>query len=191
MVNFWRSLRFTIVFAILLGLIYPLTVTLVGQLLFPWQANGSLLKWQGRVVGSHLIAQSVTNLGLFQPRPSFVNYNADNSGASNYGPTNPALLMEIKKNMQQVEKNNPGVRAQQIPTSMVESSASGLDPDITVQDAKLQIPRISKTTGLSEDWLTKLVISHTVGRTFGIWGEPMLNVMTLNLAIEHQLHKTS
>lgn len=183
MVNFWRSLRFTIVFAILLGVLYPLVVAGIGNMLFPFQAKGSILLWQGRAVGSELIAQDVTNPGLFHPRPSAVKYAANGSGGSNLGPTNPALLAEVKQHLLTVEQQNPGIPVSTIPTDMVESSASGLDPDITVQNALIQVPRISSASGLSQPLLRDLIYRNEQRPALGIWGEPMVNVVQLNLAI--------
>lgn len=183
MINVWRSLRFTVVFAILLGLLYPLAITGVGNLLFPFQAQGSMLQSRGQVVGSLLIAQATPDRGLFQPRPSAVNYAANDSGGSNLGPTNPALIAEVRANLQSVERANPGVTAAQIPTSMVESSGSGLDPDVSVTDARLQVARIARYTHLSTAFLYDLIERDTVGRTLGIWGEPMVNVQQLNEGI--------
>jgi len=183
MVNFWRSLRFTIVFAILLGLGYPLVVTGIGNVLFPFQAKGSIVSLNGHPAGSSLIAQNITSPGLFHPRPSAVNYAANGSGGSNLGPTNPALVTEVKKNLLAVKQQNPGIPSKQIPTDMVESSASGLDPDISVQDALLQVPRIMKASGLSETYVKGLISKYEQRPALGIWGEPMVNVMTLNMAI--------
>lgn len=187
MVNLWRSLRFLVVSVVLLGLIYPLVITGIGQLIFPYQANGSMVKLGGRVVGSELIAQSITNPGLFHYRPSAVNYAANSSGGSNLGPTNPALIKEIRGNIQTVEQQNPGTPVSSIPPDMVESSASGLDPDISIQDAMIQVPRIAKATGLSQQQLTAMVKQYTQGRTLGIWGSSMVNVMQLNLALQKRL----
>ncbi len=184
MVNLWRSIRFTVVFAILLGIIYPLVVTGIGNLVFPFQAKGSMVTLNGRVVGSELIAQHTTNPGLFWPRPSFVNYAANGSGGSNYGPTSPKLVAEVRANIKAADLP-PGTKPSAIPPSMVESSASGLDPDITIRDAMLQIPRIARATGMSEASLRALVTKDTQHRIFGLWGQPMVNVMTLNLAILH------
>lgn len=186
MVNLWRSLRFLVVSVVLLGLIYPLVVTGLGQVIFPHQANGSMVKLNGRVVGSSLIAQSVTSPGLFHPRPSAVNYAASGSGGSNFGPTNPALIKEVKGNIQTVEQQNPGTPVSMIPPDMVESSASGLDPDISIQDALIQVPRIAKATGLTEAYLKKLITTDTHHRFLGIWGNAMVDVMQLNLAIEQR-----
>ncbi len=186
MLNVWRSIRFTIVFAILLGLVYPLIVTGFGNVLFPFQAKGSIVKFQGAPVGSMLIAQNITDPGLFHPRPSAVKYAANGSGGSNFGPTNPALVKEVRKNLQTVLQQNPGTPVSKIPPSMVESSASGLDPDITIEDAMIQVPRIAKATGLSEAYLKSLIQKDRQGLDFGIWGQPMVNVMQLNLAILQQ-----
>ncbi len=190
MVNVWRSIRFTIVFAIILGLIYPLLVTGIGNVLFPYQAKGSIVSWNGRPVGSMLIAQAVTSPGFFHPRPSAVNYAANGSGGSNLGPTNPALVAEVKQNLQTVERQNPGIKVSQIPPSMVESSASGLDPDISVQDALLQVPRISRVTGISQSSLQQMIQNDEVSPVLGIWGQRMVNVMQLNLAILHRMGRS-
>ncbi|GGL54863.1 potassium-transporting ATPase subunit KdpC [Sporolactobacillus putidus] len=186
MINVWRSIRVTIVFAVLLGLIYPLCVSLIGNLLFPYQAQGSMVKQNGTIVGSELIAQAVTRPEYFHPRPSAIDYAGNGSAGSNLGPTNPALIKEIGKNLSQV-KSWTGYTAQSIPPDMVESSASGLDPDISVQDARLQIPRIASATGLSRTYLQTLVSQYTENRFLGIWGDPAVNVLKLNLAIKNKL----
>lgn len=180
MINLWRSIRFTVVFALLLGLAYPLVVVGIGGVFFPYQAQGSLITINDKIVGSELIAQSITSSGLFHPRPSAVNYAANGSGGSNLGPTNPALLKEVRKNIQSVNKIE-GQSAATIPPDMVQSSASGLDPDISVQAAMLQIPRIASASGVSEPVLRDLVNQHTTGRFLGIWGSPHVNVMKLNV----------
>jgi len=182
-INLWRSLRFTIVFAVLLGLIYPLLITGIGNVLFPFQAQGSLLQLNGQVVGSELIAQATPAKGLFQPRPSAVNYTANLSGGSNFGPTNPALITEVKNAEVTVKKNNPSVTSREIPADMVESSASGLDPDLSIADARLQVARIAQASGISQAFLFSLIHRLATSRTLGIWGEPMVNVMQLNEAI--------
>ncbi len=172
----------------LLGLVYPLFILLIGNLAFPFQATGSMIKLQGHVVGSELIAQQVTTPGLFHPRPSAVNYAGNGSGGSNLGPTNPALIQEIRNN-ERTLNILPGTKVSSIPTDMVESSASGLDPDISIADAMLQIPRIAQTTGLSQSILVSLVHQYKTGRFLGIWGEPMVNVMKLNVAIKELMQK--
>ncbi|WP_067618356.1 potassium-transporting ATPase subunit KdpC [Alicyclobacillus acidiphilus] len=189
MVNLWRAIRFTVVFAILLGALYPLAVSGIGNLLFPYQAKGSMVQLNGQTVGSKLIAQQVTAPGLFHPRPSAVDYAANGSGGSNLGPTNPALVKEVQQNLQVVEKQDPGTPPSKIPPDMVESSASGLDPDISVQDALIQIPRIAKATGLSQAYLKSIVNGNAQGPALGIWGNTVVNVMQLNVAIEQRLRK--
>lgn len=189
MINLWRSLRFTIVFAVLLGLIYPLFVTGVGNILFPFTAQGSLVEWHGQVVGSRLIAEATTRPDLFHPRPSAVAYAGNGSGGSNFGPTNPKLSDEVRTNLLVFMKQNPTATLSQISTSMVESSASGLDPDISVQDALLQVKRISQVTGLSDTYLIGLINRDIQRRTLGIWGEPVINVMDLNLDLLRKENK--
>lgn len=187
MANVWRSIRVTVVFAVLLGLIYPLLISLIGNVLFPYQAQGSMEKHNGNVVGSKLIAQSFTSPNFFHSRPSAVNYAGNGSAGSNLGPTNPALIKEIRGNMFQINKQNGAIPARSIPPDMIETSASGLDPDISIQNARLQIPRIAQATGLSHTYLESLVAKQTEGRLLGVWGEPAVNVLNLNLAIESKL----
>lgn len=185
MTNLFRSVRFTLVFAVLLGLVYPLLVTGISNVLFPFQARGSMVQVQGRTVGSELIAQAVTNPGLFWPRPSAVKYAANGSGGSNLGPTNPALVAEVQANLKAAGLA-PGTPTASIPPDMVESSASGLDPDISIADALLQIPRIARATGLSAATLQALVTKNEQRPFLGLWGSTMVNVMTLNLALTNQ-----
>jgi len=186
MTNLWRSIRFTIVFAILLGLVYPLVVTGISNVLFPFQAKGSMVQLNGQTVGSELIAQSVSNPRLFWPRPSVGSYAANASGGSNLGPTNPKLIQEIQSNIK-ASGVASGTPAASIPPDMVESSASGLDPDISIADAILQIPRIAQATGLRQSVLRALISASKQGPILGIWGVPMVNVMKLNLALEKQI----
>ena len=181
--NLLRSLRWLVVSVILLGLIYPLSITAISQMVFPFQANGSMMVYQGHVVGSRLIAQQVNMPGLFYPRPSAVNYAGNGSGGSNLGPTNPVLVQDVRKNLAQVLRQDPGVTPAQVPTSMVESSGSGLDPDITVGDALLQVPRVAKATGLSVGTVQSLVRQNTRRRFLGLWGNDRVNVLTLDLAV--------
>ncbi len=176
------SIRTTLVFMVLCGLLYPLFMVAVGRIAFPFQAQGEMLRQtSGQIVGSQLIAQAVTAPGLFHPRPSAVDYNGDGSGGSNLGPTNPALIAEIRKNLAQVLKDNPGLTASRVTPGMVESSASGLDPTISVTDATLQIPRIAAATGLSRAQLQNVVLENERGRFLGIFGEPRINVLDVNL----------
>ncbi|MDD9149160.1 MULTISPECIES: potassium-transporting ATPase subunit KdpC [unclassified Sporolactobacillus] len=187
MTNVWRSIRVTVVFAVLLGLIYPLVIGLIGNLLFPYQAQGSMEKHNGTIVGSRLIAQSFTSARYFHSRPSAVDYAANGSAGSNLGPTNPALIKEIGGNIALVKKQDGAPASQSIPADMVETSGSGLDPDISIENARLQIPRIAKATGLSEKYLQDLVSKGTNNRFLGIFGEPAVNVLDLNLALQTKL----
>ncbi|GGJ13940.1 potassium-transporting ATPase KdpC subunit [Alicyclobacillus cellulosilyticus] len=183
MINLLRAIRFTFASAFVLGLLYPLFGCLIGWLLFPFSSQGSLMKAGREIVGSYLIAAPYKGPEWFAPRPSAVNYNGDGSGGSNDAPTSPALLQEVQANMRDVLKANPSLSAQNISPSMVESSASGLDPDIEFQDALDQIPRIAKATGMSEAWLRHLVESHVIEPRLGLYGVPMVNVNELNHAL--------
>jgi K+-transporting ATPase ATPase C chain len=183
MIHVWRSLRYLVISVLGLGVVYPLIMTAIGQTVFPFQANGSLVRVDGRVVGSRLIAQTVTVPWLFDPRPSAVAYNAMDSGATNYGPTNPALLRSVRRNLQMVERQNPGVSAAQVPTSMVESSGSGLDPDITIADAMLQVPRVARASGIPPGRLRQWIRQDTVGPWLGLYGDAVVNVWQLNLQV--------
>lgn len=181
----WSAFRLVLVSLIVLGLGYNLVVVGIGQVAFPNQANGSLIKHNGQIIGSRLIGQQFSSARFFIGRPSATSpaYNAASSSASNYGPTNPALLKEIRTNLAAVLKANPGVKASQVPPSLVESSASGLDPDISPAAAYLQVPRVAKANHLPLSTVQKLVASHITGRFIGIYGAPHVNVLELNLAL--------
>ena len=181
----WSALRLVLVFVVVLGLGYNLFMVGIGQAVFSSQANGSMVKYHGRVVGSRLIGQSFTSARFFEGRPSATTppYNAASSSASNYGPTNPALLKEIRTNLASVLKQNPGVKASQVPPDLVESSGSGLDPDISPSAAFLQVPRVAKANHLPVNAVHNLVVRHVTGRFLGIYGAPHVNVLELNLAL--------
>jgi K+-transporting ATPase ATPase C chain len=171
---------------VILGLVYPVVIKGIGQVLFPNKANGSLIVQNGQVVGSRLIGQEFTAARFFQGRPSATTppYNAASSGATNYGPTNPALIKEVRTNLAAVLKANPGLTPQQVPPLLVESSGSGLDPDISPAAALLQVPRVAKANGLPQATVHQLVKAHVRGRFLGIYGDPYVNVLELNLAVE-------
>lgn len=172
---------------ILTGLIYPAIVTGLAQLLFPWRANGSLMEENGKTIGSLLIGQSFTEPKYFWGRPSATmpfSYNAANSSGSNLGPTNPDLLTAIKAraaNLHQSDSQNNNLL---IPIDLVTASASGLDPDISPAAAFYQVPRIAEARNISAKDIQLLIEKLTINRTAGILGEPRLNVLELNLALD-------
>jgi K+-transporting ATPase ATPase C chain len=180
------AIRMTILTAILLGLLYPLVITGIAQVVFPGAANGSLVKVNGQVRGSSLIAQDFTQAKYFHPRPSAAGkgYDAMASSASNLGPTNRALIDRVSAAVDQAVRQDPGLRRGNVPVDMVTTSGSGLDPDITVANARAQAPRVAAARGMSLAAVLRLVAAHTTGRTFGFIGEPRVNVLELNLALD-------
>jgi len=180
------ALMALLIFTVLTGLVYPLVVTAIAQLVFPHQANGSLIVVNGKTVGSTLIGQQFTDPKYFWGRLSATGpypYNAAASSGSNLGPTNPALLDEVKARIAALKAADPG-NTQLIPVDLVTSSGSGLDPDISIAAALYQLPRVARLRGLSESALRTLVDKHTQGRTLGFLGEPRVNVLQLNLALD-------
>jgi len=182
-------------FTVLTGLVYPLVVTAVAGVAFPYQAHGSLIKEDGKVIGSALIGQSFTSDRYFHGRPSAtvgpdpadpsktipVPYNAANSGGSNLGPTSRALIARVTADVEKLRQENLSDR---VPTDLVTTSASGLDPDITPEAAYFQVPRIAKARDMTENTVRQLVDEHIQGRSLGIFGEPRVNVFALNLALD-------
>jgi potassium-transporting ATPase KdpC subunit len=177
------------------GLVYPLAMTGIAQVIFPYQANGSMIERDGKVVGSELIGQNFTSDKYFHGRPSATTapdpkdptktiaapYNAINSGGSNLGPSNKALIDRVKDDMAKLQKENPGTP---VPIDLVTTSGSGLDPDISPEAALFQAPRIAKARNLPEDRIRQLVEENTEGRLFDLLGEPHVNVLQLNLALD-------
>ena len=182
--NFITAILMTVVTTILLGLVYPLVVTALAQLMFPDKANGQLIVHDGKVIGSRIIAQPFTGAGYFHPRESAAGtngYDATNSGATNLGPTNHLLMDRVKADVAAANSENPG---QPVPADYVTTSASGLDPDITPANAEFQAPRVARERGISEDQLLALVHQHTQEREFGFLGEARINVLELNLDLD-------
>ncbi|MGB7546220.1 MAG: potassium-transporting ATPase subunit KdpC [Terracidiphilus sp.] len=181
----WKtSIRFTIVTTILLGLGYPLFITGIAAVIFPHKAAGSLIKLKdGTVVGSELIAQSFTSDKYFHPRPSAAGkgYDATASGGSNLAQSNKTLVTRIQGDIDKLAAQNPG---KPVPIDLVTTSASGLDPDITPDAAFYQASRVAKARNLSEDSVRKLIDQHITSRQLGLLGEPRVNVLDLNLALD-------
>lgn len=184
--NLITSILYTIVTTVLLGLIYPIVVVGVARI-WPDKANGQLISRNGVVVGSRILAQPFTGPQYFHPRPSAAGtngYDATSSGGTNWGPTNQKLMDRVKGDVATLQAENPG---KPIPVDLVTASGSGLDPDITPAAAEFQVPRIAKARGATTDAVLNLVREHTQGRQFGFFGEPRVNVLELNLALDSQL----
>jgi potassium-transporting ATPase KdpC subunit len=180
----YPAIAITAVLTVLLGIIYPLVVTGLAQAIFPRQAAGSLIERGGKVVGSRLIGQPFSGPGYFHPRPSAagVGYDATASAGTQLGPTSRKLFeTNVKPMADALKEENPNVP---IPVDLVTASASGLDPHITPAGAEFQLPRVARARGLAADEVRRLVREHTEGRQFGFLGEPRVNVLELNLALD-------
>src|SRR5436305_6075803 len=184
--NFVTAVLMTIVTTVLLGLIYPLVVTVIAQTFFREKANGQLVHRDGTVIASRIIAQPFSGPGYFHPRPSAAGngYDAASSAGSNLGPTNQKLIDRVSSDVGSAQAENPGTP---VPVDLVTTSSSGLDPDITPAAALFQVPRISRVRGISQDQVRTLVQRHIQQREFGILGEPRVNVLELNLALDEKM----
>lgn len=193
--HFRPAIVLFILFTLVTGLAYPLAITGIGEKFFPHQANGSLIEKDGKVIGSGLIGQTFTSDRYFHGRPSATvdvdpndssktvpaPYNAANSGGSNLGPTSKSLIDRVQADTDKLKAENPNVA---VPVDLVTTSASGLDPDISIAAALFQLPRVAKARGLSTDTLNQLIAAHIKPRWLGIIGEPVVNVLKLNLALD-------
>lgn len=200
-----RAVTVSLVLLLICGVIYPLGMTGISQLLFNKQANGSIVYYNGKPAGSELLGQAFTDTRFFHGRVSAVNYNTYtqkgttsdksgktaykgvSSGSSNLAPSNPALAERVKKDIAAFLKANPDVKEKDIPADLLTSSGSGLDPDISPEAARIQIPAISNATGISTADLNKIVKKYTKGRTLGIFGEPRVNILKVNIEIAQTL----
>ena len=196
-----KSILISIVLMVLCGLIYPLVMTGISQLVLNKQANGSMIVVDGKEVGSELIGQNFTDPKFFRGRVSSVNYNTYTeedtklgedgkaaysgvgSGSQNLAPSNEALKERVEKDIEDFLESHPGVKKEDIPTDLLTSSGSGLDPNISPESAKIQIPAVSKASGISETDLKKLVNKYTEGKSLGIFGEPRVNILKVNIEI--------
>lgn len=201
-----QALFLTIALLLICGLAYPLALTGVSQLMFNSQANGSMVEVDGKIVGSKNIGQDFSDARYFKCRPSQYNYNTYtaedliedeegntayggvSSGSANYGASNPDLLARVEADMEEFLAANPTIQMDEIPTDLVTASGSGLDPHISVDSAKVQIPAIAAASGLSETRLQEIVDTHTSGKALGVFGEVTVNVLMVNLDIAQELN---
>lgn len=204
--NTKRAVLVTVVLMIICGLIYPLVLTGISKVIFPRQAEGSLIRVDGKVVGAETIGQEFTEDYYMWGRPSAYHYNTYtedengnlvysdgtefagvSSGSNNYAPTNEALTERVESDMEKFLERNPEVKAEDIPTDLLTASGSGLDPHISPESAQIQIPRIAEASGLSEEKVEEIVSEHTEGKLLGVFGEETVNVLMVNLDIAKEM----
>lgn len=191
--NFWIAIKMTLVLTVLTGIVYPIVMVVLCGTIMPWQAQGSFVTHGGVVVGSAIIGQNFNKPGYFHPRPSAAGngYDADNSGGSNLGPTNKVLIDTVRSRLKDLLETNPGTSASRVPIDLVTASGSGLDPDLSPAAAEFQVPRIAKARALSEDAVRGVVAANTSGRWLGLIGEPRVNVLATNLALDEMKARTA
>lgn len=177
------AIRASIILILICGLAYPLATTGVAQVLFPKQAEGSLVKTNGKTVGSKLLAQEFKGPEWFHSRASAASYNPKASGATNAAVASDAYVKTVKNKINELKKEDVKF-GKTIPADLVTTSGSGFDPDLSPDAVKAQVPRVSKATGISEDKLYTLIYKHTVSRQLGVFGEPRVNILELNLALQ-------
>jgi len=184
------GLRIKLFLTVVLGVVYPLVMTGISQVIFPKQANGSLMTRNDKVIGSELIGQNFSKPEYFQPRPSAagMGYDATASSGSNYGPTNKKLIDRVKASVDQFHKDNPDFTGP-IPADLLTASGSGLDPHISPDSARAQIARVAKARGISADQLNQLIDQSNEGPDLGLLGEPRVNVLKLNLALDQKFSR--
>lgn len=183
----WVACKMTIILTLLTGIAYPVAIVALAHFLFPAQAQGSLITRHGQVIGSALIGQNFSSARYFHGRPSGAGdkgYDATSSGGSNLGPTNKALVEAVRSRVKALRESEPGINPNRIPVDLVTASGSGLDPEITPAAAEIQVPRVARARGLSEQTLRALIRAHSRRRWAGILGEPGVNVLELNLALD-------
>ena len=186
MKNLVTAILMTIVTTILLGLIYPLVVTGLAQVIFPDKANGQLIDRNGQIIGSRIIGQPFSSRGYFRSRPSaagVAGYDGTSSAGTNYGPTNKKLIDRVKADAEKMQQENPGMP---VPVDLVTTSASGLDPHISPAAAEFQVPRVARERDVSEEQMRSIVQARTEGRQLGLLGEPRVNVLELNLDLDER-----
>ena len=180
-----KNIRLVLVLLVICGIAYPLLMTGVSQVIMPAKADGSLIKNEsGEIIGSELIGQSFKDPGYFHGRISSINYDAAGSGTPNYSPSNEEMVERTKNDIAEFLKENPTIKKEDIPSDLMTNSGSGLDPNVSPQGAIVQVPRIAKERGLSEKSLYNLIDKFTEGRSLGLFGEPRINVLKLNIALD-------
>ena len=181
----FKNIRIALVLLVLCGIAYPMFMTGVAQVIMPAKADGSLMKDDsGKVIGSELIGQKFAESKYFHGRVSSIDYNAAGSGSGNYAPSNVDMIERTKKDIESFLAANPNIEREDIPADLLTNSGSGLDPDISPDAAKIQVPRIAKERGISVEKLNTLVAEHTEGPSMGLFGDPHINVLKLNLALD-------